>query len=753
MTYKSIRSSFFLPRLRPRALTAVALVWLAGGAQTAHAACTPGDTGTAGDDGIICNAANPPAGPVRGLGGNDIISIFDGVTLPGVVDGMTNGPAGDTIVIDTVTGRTVDASVLLNFEKLQKDNTGTLTTTGAFTFTGNPIINDGTLAVSGSLTAPSVTTGTGNGNFTINAGGSVNANVSSSPGTHSFTFAGNLTGNVTLIDGTDTVNLNGGNITGSIIDVWTGGSSTLNVNALATVSGNIAVSDTVLNETGDLTASTLSTDNLTFGLTDNTNFATLTLTGGAVNLSGVSVQALVNSGATTASFADGAELRVATGTAPVIGTGGGAGQALTAITDNSLLYDFEMADGSQAGITGSTAANDLFLKVLKIATATQSAITENAKGVSRITDALTGTADPELTVLLNSISAVSTQQELENLLQKTLPAVDGGSFTAAQNTTSNTIRLVTDRLSVLRIGSGGALQGGQSGMSSGDIMQGLQIWTQAFGQIINQGNREEVAGFDADTYGWTIGVDTESLNEDMTLGMAFTYANTQVDSKNATASSSDIDNFQAALYGDYDIDPRTYLAGSLSYTYGDNETRRSNVGGIAGLTAMGDFSSHQYEARLKAGRDYYPAQSDTMRLTPFLSAHYLYYDTDSFTETGAGGLNLSVDNDAMQVLDIGVGIDLKDDFEYGDGSIITPKLSVGYSYDVIGDQVQTTSSFSGGGGAFETDGLTPAQSKLNLGLAVGYTDQDDWQLSASYDYDHKSDFNSHSFFVRGAYQF
>lgn len=887
------------------ALTAASLVWMAGGAPVAYAACTPADTGTAGDDVILCNAANAPAGPVNGLGGNDIltldgvfppvnvnsgagmdtinlingagastiegggdvdtinlingsvggrvdwgggdetvvvdlsgialggrlimgdgsdhftltggtvgsfvqmgnefnssadtdtfilnggtidslvagdngddtitlvsgvvnaganpfgsvgglggddtVSIFDGVTLTGAVDGMTHNAGGDTIIVNTVTGRTFDASVLLNFENLQKDNSGIFTLTGALTFTGTTVVNDGTLAVSGSLTTPTVATGAGNGDFTINAGGAASTNVQSGAGTHVFTFADTLTGNVALGGGNDTVNLNGGNVTSNITDSVAGNAS-LNVNALASVGGDITVSDTVLNETGDLTANTLSTDNLTFGLTDNANFATLTLTGGAVNLTGVTVQALVNAGATAASFAEGDELLVATGTAPLIGTDGAAGQALTAITDDFLLYDFEMADGAQAGIIGSIAASDLYLKVVQAATATGSAITENAKGVGAVMEKLTSSPDPQMTTFINSISAVSTQQELEDLLQKALPAIDGGSFTAAQNTTSNTIRLVTDRLSVLRIGHGNAGPG-QSGMSSGDIARELQIWTQAFGQVIHQGRRGEVAGFDADTYGWTVGVDTEALYDDMTLGMALTYAHTDVDSKNANASRSDIDNFQIALYGDYDLDPRSFVAASVGYTYGDNKTRRSNVGGIAGLGATGAFSSHQYEARFRTGRDYYPATSGTMRITPFVSAHYLYYDTEKFTETGAGGLSLTVDSQAMQVLDLGIGVDVKDDYDYGDGSIITPEFSVGYTYDVIGDQVQTTSNFSGGGGAFETEGLTPAPSKLNLGLAVGYTDEDDWQLSASYDYDRKSDFNSHSFFVRGAYQF
>ena len=43
-------------------------------------------------------------------------------------------------------------------------------------------------------------------------------------------------------------------------------------------------------------------------------------------------------------------------------------------------------------------------------------------------------------------------------------------------------------------------------------------------------------------------------------------------------------------------------------------------------------------------------------LTPSVMADYMYYNPDSYTESGAGGANLRVDQDSFNKLDLGAGI-------------------------------------------------------------------------------------------------
>jgi len=76
------------------------LLAIGGAAGPGHAACTPGDTGTLGNDTIICDIANQPDIDPNGLPGNDTITI-DGITT--LSDGSTpfdvNAGEGDDQII------------------------------------------------------------------------------------------------------------------------------------------------------------------------------------------------------------------------------------------------------------------------------------------------------------------------------------------------------------------------------------------------------------------------------------------------------------------------------------------------------------------------------------------------------------------------------------------------------------------------------------------------------------------------------
>ena len=96
---------------------------------------------------------------------------------------------------------------------------------------------------------------------------------------------------------------------------------------------------------------------------------------------------------------------------------------------------------------------------------------------------------------------------------------------------------------------------------------------------------------------------------------------------------------------------------------------------------------------------------------------------------------------------------MRKDYVQKNGAILSPEISMGYRYDVIGDAVQTTSTFDAGGASFRTEGADPDQDTLNLGFGVGYTTANDTEITASYDYERKDEFNGHSAYIRVAAPF
>ena len=549
------------------------------------------------------------------------------------------------------------------------------------------------------------------------------------------------------------ITINAGRIIGDVTDnaIANGFSDVTVTGSGFKTEGNFTVSDLTVNAGQDFT---ISSDNVVTLNDMSVSAGTLIYELGAGSVAQLNVTGAGNdidiTGATIEAFnngrilSDGDEILIGTGNTAV---NGGTGQALTAITENSLLFDISVADGDQAEITSSVDDKELYLLIEKVGSAGALAITENAKKSGFATEAFSGITDTKLLDVIAEVNSANTSEALEAVLQATLPQIDGGSFSAAQNVTGNTLRLVSDRLTIIRDG------GGASGISSGDITEDLQMWGQVFGQKINQGQRKGIAGYDAITRGLTIGADTEGLHDNATVGVAVAYANTDVKSNSANNTRSDIGSYNISLYGDYDLNADTYLIGDIGYTYGDNEATRFNVGGVTGLNADSDYGSHQVEARLIAARDYNPAQYEDVRITPKAQVHYIRYQNEDITETGAGGAGLEIDSEALNILEFGVGVDVRKDYVQENGAILSPEVSVGYRYDVIGDAVQTTSTFSGGGPSFRTEGADPDQDTLNLGFGVGYTTPNNMEFTASYDYERKDEFNSNSAFIRIAAPF
>jgi len=706
--------------------------------------------------GTVLSGATPVAAAdivvTMNTGAPQVLGAGDSLTVNPGVSVSTLGPAA--VSVNNVVGNFVNnqgsiscikcfgnAAIYLNNASL----TGGITNAGMASInsdsagiqliagsTVNGITNDGTIAgitVSGG----SSVTGTG---ITLNAG-AMNA-LPSSGGKYAILLDG-MTSNLDI-------NYNGGTIAAGIRDNQSGnGFSTLNVNGPLTFSPEITVSNLSLAATSKVTLSVDTmpnvADTLTFGVDSSKNAAFLSVTKGSVNLNGMSVEANVGG---MSSLKDGMEVQVASGMGQMTGTTGALGQVLTTIVDNSAMFDFQMADGSQAAITGSMDNTSLFFLISQAATAAQTANGTNNQNVGTVFDTLGGTMDPELSQILTNINT-GTAQQVNDTLDGTLPPVNGGEFGASMNMAEGNFTLAGDRLAGQRNGGTGAASGG--------VPEGVRFWGQAFGQTADQSTRGGVAGYDSRTLGMAFGADTDNMYDDAVVGLSFSYANSDVDSDNATTTETEVDSYQLTLYGDYDLDDRTYVGAMLGYVFSQNDGTRHNVGGVPGLTARADYDSHQIVARAETGRDYHSPALKGATLTPTLMAQYVFYKADDYTETGAGGANLTVDNDSLHMFEVGVGVDASWQFKQENGGVLEPEVGVGYRYDFIGDNLEATSRFTGGGASFETEGFDPAQSKINFGTGLSYTTPDSWEISARYDYEYKSDYDAHSGYARVAHKF
>ncbi|MCK5373653.1 MAG: autotransporter domain-containing protein [Alphaproteobacteria bacterium] len=421
-----------------------------------------------------------------------------------------------------------------------------------------------------------------------------------------------------------------------------------------------------------------------------------------------------------------------------IGNGNGVGVATVGtVTDNSYRYTFAVA-GSTV-----TATDDLDVTITALAAADIGTTTTN-DNVATALDTLADSTNTQISAIVDNFAAASTQDAANEVLEAAANTVDGAHVAAGLAVSNQTMGMTRQRLSALRAG--------QSGMSTGDQSTGLKAWGQAFGQTATQDTRGGIDGYDSDTYGLAVGVDSENIIENGVVGIAFSYGDTDVKSKNANTTDTDVDSYQLTLYGGRDLGNDTYVNGMVGYALNNIDTTRHNVGGVAGLTAKGDFDASQFSAQAEVGRAY--AYDGDMTLTPNVLVNYAHYSTDSYTETGAGGANLAVNNDNLNILEVGLGVDAGWLFENGDGSMVEPEIRMGARYDLIGDQVASTANFTGAAGtSFQTKGFDPARTTFDIGAGVKYYNTDNWEFTADYDYEMKSDYDSHSGLVRAAYKF
>jgi len=729
------------------------------------------------------------AGTISG-GGSGIflggVSLSGGLTNTGTINGdnvggiYVSGGSLDALLNDTsgtITGNTglaivTGADVLGTVENrgvIQGDNKGLLFGHTGGQITGS-LINSGTIIggqygihldgqTSANIVGGLTNTGLISGQLGILMGPDSTCTTSGCFAPTKIAVTGGITNSGTiqgtggtalymrgLFDTTPLV-LQGGRIIGDVIDPNPErGFTPVTVTADFTTEGDFSVSSLTVNNGTSLTLdvgdSFTSYDNavingtLTFNVTDTANFGSLVVSNGTADLTnGTLAVGVIGSG-----LAAGDEIRVIDGNTAIIG---GPGATPTVIADTSYLWNFVALDGTAA--TAATNNTDLFIRAVQDTTATEAASTPNNEAAGQVLqDIALVTTDTTLQQVIANINNAPTQDTVNNILESITPAVDTAIADATTAIAQQGADLIQTRLGDVRAGSG---------VSSGQLTDALGVWGQVFGQHASQSKRDNIAGYSANTYGFVGGIDTDHLFDNATIGLAVSYGNSAIKSKDANSTRTDINSYQIGLYGDYNLPHNYFISGSVAYGYNDIQSVRRDVGGIAGLTATGDYSADQYTAHIETGKDFLIKPLGAPTITPTIGATYTHLSPDSYTETGAGGANLTVETDTIESLELGLGIQSKWDINQTDGSILSPSVHAGYRYDIIGDTIQSTSNFTGGGASFNTQGADPARGTATIGAGLQYKATSNWTLSAGYDFEIKDDYTAHAGVVRAGYNF
>ena len=82
-----------------------------------------------------------------------------------------------------------------------------------------------------------------------------------------------------------------------------------------------------------------------------------------------------------------------------------------------------------------------------------------------------------------------------------------------------------------------------------------------------------------------------------------------------------------------------------------------------------------------------------------------------------------------------------------------PEAHIGWRYDFLDEEQANSSNFTGGGTAFGTRGLNPADSSFNVGGTMSVYSSGRTQFQMKYDFESKSGYDAHAGFLVFRYRF
>jgi uncharacterized protein with beta-barrel porin domain len=429
----------------------------------------------------------------------------------------------------------------------------------------------------------------------------------------------------------------------------------------------------------------------------------------------------------------------------LIKAGGSLTTDIDSAEDNSLLLDFTIAtDASSLFATvereeAASVVESLFAiasVVEEVGLGEGSAGATNAVAVAAALDQVgllieSGDIpeDSELGEYFTKLQAIEDPVELVRAI-KALESESGGgasegSFAAAGAVSA----VIANRQASLR----NSLY--ETGMVAGDDIAISGFWIQGYDKDTEQDTREGVDGYDVDMYGIALGADAP-INERTTVGVAISYADSQVDSTGIESNEMAIDSYQISSYVSFNEDDY-YLDALVSYARNDYDGKRY----IDGLTANSDYSGDQYGLRARGG---YPFVLESgIHVTPNTSVEYSYLKEETYSETGAGNLANETSSETLEALVWAAGVKVSYPFTTESDVTWMPDFHIEVRHDFIGDEVELDSNFVGVGGAgFSTNGASVETTAYKAGVGLRAWSQSSLSFMFRYDYTYKQDYNS-----------
>ena len=686
------------------------------------------------------NAKNITATDVN-LNSGATLNVNVASTISGAINGTSSGVG--TLQLSG-SGSITQASAIGSTAKLAQvlisDNT---------TYNTNANINADTIIIgngtSGTLNLSAGTFGASSSTIKIDngaklsyAGGTINGTIkgeSASDGT--FEVAANYTNTTKLgaINSLAVVSIladktltTGADIAASTVNV----AGTMDLGSTArTVSGNVTTSGAGiinLNNAAHVVTGSLalnSGNTLQLSVTSATNAGSITTSGVTTNSSGSIIALDV---ATNIEY-------IPNGTKYVIVAGGSGSSLATLASSNINVNNSGSNKFNRIIFNTSVENNELILDVTRLA-ASSVVSNGNAQTIYDNFNQLTSTSGT-LRELQNYIENTNISiAQVEEVLKSTTPQVDN-------STNRNAVTVVTASLGAAeaRLDSSHEI-----GVASGDEIENRGIWAKILDSSARQSAvRSGGDGYESKAHGFTIGGD--GMFCDTLLGFNTSYVSSEIKASSGTKSTN-VESYQFNFYRG-DNFGKIFLDTMLGFAW--NEYSSNRIISATSNTAKANYNGQTYVAKARAG--IVNKLKNELKIIPSLTVTTAHNRVATYTEDGAGTLNLTTQNDSTNFFETRLGLNFEYDFVTKDKTKITPHLQISYGHDFVGAKQSTTSNFIGQSSSFSMSGSKVYNNSIIASSGIDLYRGDSVQLGAEYTFENKHNYQAHTGLIKARYNF
>ncbi len=254
-------------------------------------------------------------------------------------------------------------------------------------------------------------------------------------------------------------------------------------------------------------------------------------------------------------------------------------------------------------------------------------------------------------------------------------------------------------------------------------------WLKGFGQWSNQNAVGSFSGYNSTNAGAMAGFDMP-LDETTRAGLGGGYAKSWVNGKTFD-TNSDANTYQAMAYIEHTQGP-WYIFGDASFGWNNYSSRRHIVFTGIDQTAEGNYDGNAFTGFATTG---YHVFSQGFTITPLASLQYTHVNASSYSESGAGALDMNVASRSYDFLESGLGAHVAHPFSAWNGALV-PEIHAEWFHELVNPTLQNTWTYAGGSPSSTTLGFNPSADKIDIGAGVSFLacNCSPWSLGAVYDH-------------------